>query len=75
MENLNGFTYPTAAKCEEIVIFDQNSYLRLKTFLKTAKILSVLYEKKNQIAEYEFQQKQNKTKHNPVSMCISLQKQ
>ena len=23
MENLKGFTYPTAAKCEEIIIFDQ----------------------------------------------------
>ena len=23
MENLKGFTYPTAAKCEEINIFDQ----------------------------------------------------
>ena len=23
MESLNGFTYPTAAKCEEITIFDQ----------------------------------------------------
>ena len=23
MENLEGFTYPTAAKCEEIRIFDQ----------------------------------------------------
>ena len=24
METLKGFTYPTAAKCEEITIFDQN---------------------------------------------------
>ena len=24
MENLKGITYPTAAKCEEITIFDQN---------------------------------------------------
>ena len=23
MENLKGFTYPTAAKCDEITIFDQ----------------------------------------------------
>ena len=23
MENLKGFMYPTAAKCEEIIIFDQ----------------------------------------------------
>ena len=23
MENLKGYTYPTAAKCEEITIFDQ----------------------------------------------------
>ena len=23
MENLKGFTYPTAAKCEEITIFDK----------------------------------------------------
>ena len=23
MENLKGFMYPTAAKCEEIAIFDQ----------------------------------------------------
>ena len=25
MENLKGFTYPTAAKCEEITIFDQKT--------------------------------------------------
>ena len=27
MENLKGFTFPTAAKCEKITIFDQNSPL------------------------------------------------
>ena len=25
MENLKGITYPTAAKCEEITIFDQKT--------------------------------------------------
>ena len=31
MENLKGFMYSIAAKCEEITIFDQNSPLRLNT--------------------------------------------
>ena len=31
MENLKDFRYPTAAKCEEITIFDQNNHLRHET--------------------------------------------
>ena len=31
MENLKGFTYPTAAKWEEIAILTKNSHLKLKT--------------------------------------------
>ena len=30
MENLKGFTYPTAVKCEEITIFDQKAIWDLK---------------------------------------------
>ena len=28
MENLKGFTYPAAAKCEEITIFDQKHHIQ-----------------------------------------------
>ena len=31
MKNLKGFTYPTAAKCEEITIFDQKLPFETKT--------------------------------------------
>ena len=29
MENLKGFAYPTAAKCEEITIFDQKQPFKI----------------------------------------------